>query len=213
MGAAEEPLPAEEEVEVVEEPSPEAEREEVVVAEKPSVDRKRMRKGKLGGLDKKRHEIRHDLILDCLLHLSVLYVSQLTNFNPNFMNIYLHSLVVILCTCTRIPLFSIYTFIRSRVPLFRLTEKGGTCLLAMVNRITPILKGQDHSGPSPTWLSWGRLMHFPVVPPTDPDFTVRFRHTCREQTVGWSDLQLQLHPWTCPNFGQGAETNRCVSPF
>jgi hypothetical protein len=43
VGAAEKPLPAEEEVEAAEEPSPEAEREEVVVAEKPSVDRKRMR--------------------------------------------------------------------------------------------------------------------------------------------------------------------------
>ena len=46
---AEEPLPAEEEVEVAEEPSPEAEREEVVVAEKPSVDRKRMRNRGFGG--------------------------------------------------------------------------------------------------------------------------------------------------------------------
>jgi hypothetical protein len=112
------------------------------------------------------------LFWDCLLHLSVLYVYQIIIFNPIRMNIYLHSLVVILCTCTRIPFFSIYTFIRGRVPLFCLTEKGGTCLLAMVNRITPILKGQDHSGPSPTWLSWGRLMHFPAVPPTDPDLTV-----------------------------------------
>ncbi len=48
MGAAEEPLPAEEEVEAAEEPSPDAEREEVVVAEKPSVDRKRMRKREFG---------------------------------------------------------------------------------------------------------------------------------------------------------------------
>ncbi len=43
MGAAEEPLPAEEVVEAAEEPSPDAEREEVVVAGKPSVCRKRMR--------------------------------------------------------------------------------------------------------------------------------------------------------------------------
>ena len=43
MGAAEEPLPAEEVVEAAEEPSPDVEREEVVVAEKPSLDRKRMR--------------------------------------------------------------------------------------------------------------------------------------------------------------------------
>ncbi len=103
MGAAEEPLPAEEEVEAAEEPSPDAEREEVVVAEKPSVDRKRMRKRNLEGLDKKRHEIRHDFISDCLLHLSVLYVYQLIILNPNLMNIYLDGLVVILCTCTRIP--------------------------------------------------------------------------------------------------------------
>ncbi len=48
MGAAEGPLPAEEEVEAAEEPSPEAEREEAVVAEKPSVDRKRMRKREFG---------------------------------------------------------------------------------------------------------------------------------------------------------------------
>ena len=48
MGAAVEPLPAEEEVEVAEEPSPEAEREEVVVAGKPSEDRKRMRNRKIG---------------------------------------------------------------------------------------------------------------------------------------------------------------------
>ncbi len=46
MGAAEEPFPAEEEVEVAEEPSPEAKREEVVEAEKPSVDGRRMRKRK-----------------------------------------------------------------------------------------------------------------------------------------------------------------------
>jgi hypothetical protein len=108
VGAAEEPLPAEEEVEVAEEPSPEAEREEVVVAEKPSLDRKRMRKRKLEGLDKKRHEIRHDFISDCLLHLSVLYVYSLIVFNPNPINIYLHSLVVILCTCT-VHLFSVFT--------------------------------------------------------------------------------------------------------
>ncbi len=43
MGAAEEPLPAEEVVEAAVEPSPDAEREEVVVAGKPSVDRMRMR--------------------------------------------------------------------------------------------------------------------------------------------------------------------------
>jgi hypothetical protein len=43
VGAAEEPLPAEEVVEAAEELSPDAEREEVVVAGKPSVDRKRMR--------------------------------------------------------------------------------------------------------------------------------------------------------------------------
>ncbi len=43
MGAAEEPLLAEEVVEAAEEPSPDAEREEVVVAGKPSEDRKRMR--------------------------------------------------------------------------------------------------------------------------------------------------------------------------
>ncbi len=43
MGAAAEPLPAEEVVEAAVEPSPDAEREEVVVAGKPSVDRKRMR--------------------------------------------------------------------------------------------------------------------------------------------------------------------------
>ncbi len=48
MGAAEKPLPAEEEVEAVGEPSPEAEREEVVVAEKPLMDRKRMRKREFG---------------------------------------------------------------------------------------------------------------------------------------------------------------------
>ncbi len=49
MGAAEEPLPAEEEVDAAEEPSPDVEREEVVVAEKPSVDRKRMRNREFGG--------------------------------------------------------------------------------------------------------------------------------------------------------------------
>ncbi len=48
MGAAEEPLPAEEEVGAAEEPSPDAEREKVVVAGKPSVDRKRMRKREFG---------------------------------------------------------------------------------------------------------------------------------------------------------------------
>ncbi len=48
MGAAEELLPTEEEVEAAEEPSPEAKREEVVVAEKPSVDRKGMRKREFG---------------------------------------------------------------------------------------------------------------------------------------------------------------------
>jgi hypothetical protein len=48
VGAAEEPLPAEEEVGAAEEPSPDAEREKVVVAGKPSVDRKRMRKREFG---------------------------------------------------------------------------------------------------------------------------------------------------------------------
>ncbi len=48
MGAAEGPLPAEEEVEVAEEPSLDAEWEEVVVAGKPSVDTRRMRKREFG---------------------------------------------------------------------------------------------------------------------------------------------------------------------
>jgi len=76
VGAAEKPLPAEEEVEAAEEPSPDVEREEVVVAEKPSVDRKRMRKREIGRSRQERHKIRHDFISDCLLHLSVLYVYQ-----------------------------------------------------------------------------------------------------------------------------------------
>ena len=54
MGAAEKPLPAEEEVEVAEEPSPDVEREEVAVAEKPSVDRKRMRNRGFGRFRQER---------------------------------------------------------------------------------------------------------------------------------------------------------------
>ena len=68
---------------MAEEPSPEAEREEVVVAEEPSVGGKRMRKRKYEGLDRKRHEIRHDFISDCILHFSVLYASSLIILNPN----------------------------------------------------------------------------------------------------------------------------------
>ncbi len=152
------------------------------------------------GLDRKRHEIRHDSISDCLLHLSVLYVYQLIIFNPNrtiylcaqpsgnFMYIYAYTLLI----------FTHYY--TCRVPLFCLTEKGGTRLLAVVNCVAPIFQGKDHSGPSPTWLSWGRLMHLPSVSPTDPDLTFRLRNAGWEQTIGWSYLQLQLHPWACPNF-------------
>jgi hypothetical protein len=77
VGAAEGPLPAEEEAEAAEEPSPDVEREEVV-AGKPSVDRKRMRKREFGRSRQERHEIRHDFISDCLLHLFVF-----CSFNPN----------------------------------------------------------------------------------------------------------------------------------
>jgi hypothetical protein len=54
VGAAEKPLPAEEEVEAAEEPSPDVEREEVAVAEKPSVDRKRMRNRGFGRFRQER---------------------------------------------------------------------------------------------------------------------------------------------------------------
>ncbi len=139
MEAAEEPLPAEEVVEAAEEPSPDAEREEVVVAGKPSVDRKRMRKREFGRSRQERHEIRHDFISDCLLHLSLLYAHLLIILNPN-RKIHLCTALWLFYVSVLVYPFSIFThYYTYRVPLIYLTEKGGTRLLAVINRITPIL--------------------------------------------------------------------------
>jgi hypothetical protein len=80
VGAAEEPLPAEEVVEAAEEPSPDAEREEVVVAGKPSVDRKRMRNREFG-----RSRQEKDTELDITLSRIVFYIFLFSMFilNPN----------------------------------------------------------------------------------------------------------------------------------
>jgi hypothetical protein len=69
VGAAAEPLPAEEVVEAAVEPSLDAEREEVVVAGKPSVDMKRMRNR---GFGRSRQE--KDTELDMTLFWIVFYI-------------------------------------------------------------------------------------------------------------------------------------------
>ncbi len=74
----------------------------------------------------------------------------------------------------------LHNIIHAGYHYFQLAEKGGTRLLAVVNCIAPILQGKDHSGPSPTWLSWGGLMHLPSIPSADPNLAFRLRNASWE---------------------------------